>query len=170
MKIAVIDIGGTDIKHTLYDDSLHFDVKSVKSTPANAHAGVVALMKNVEDIISGFGDFDHIAVSTAGQVNLETGNITYATDNIPGYTNTNIRSILQETFNVPVTVENDVNSAALGEAFGGIMNEVYITNYIREHLNGYIMKSFQHVKIRKAMLGNAAGILGAIHKTQLENK
>lgn len=43
------------------------------------------------------------------------------------------------------------------------MNEPYITDTIREKLYGRIMYSYQKVEIKKASLGNTAGLLGVIH-------
>lgn len=123
MKIAALDIGGTAIKHCLYDGQVDFSKNTVTETPTNAEQGGKTLMNTVCEILSAMDGFDRIAVSTAGQVNPETGTIIFATDNIPGYTGTQVKSQLEGTFHVPVVVENDVNSAALGEAVYGAGKE-----------------------------------------------
>ncbi len=121
MKIAALDIGGTAIKYGLFNENgncLKFD-----KTPTNAHLGGAAVISAAENILSGLGEFDRIGVSTAGQVDPYQGKIIFATDNIPGYTGMEISKILSDKFNVPVAVENDVNSAALGEAHYGAAKE-----------------------------------------------
>ncbi len=123
MKIAALDIGGTAIKYCLYDDQCGLTKDNVSETPTNARSGGKALMQKIQAILSDMGNFNAIAVSTAGQVDPEIGSIIYATDNIPGYTGTQIKKILEETFQVPVAVENDVNAAALGEAVAGAGKE-----------------------------------------------
>ena len=44
---------------------------------------------------------------------------------------------------------------------GGVMEQPYVLEQIREKLYRHIMPSFRHVRIEKAMLGNHAGMLGA---------
>ncbi len=44
---------------------------------------------------------------------------------------------------------------------GGVMEQSYVTEQIRETLYRNIMPSFRHVKVQKTELGNRAGMLGA---------
>lgn len=113
MRIAALDIGGTSIKSGIWDGSC---VSEEREQDTLAKEGGARLMERVVEILRGYGPFDAIGISTAGQVDVGEGCIYYANDNIPGYTGTRIRRILEETFCVPVAVENDVNSAAIGEA------------------------------------------------------
>lgn len=121
MRIAAVDIGGTTVKYGVFDEN----GKCLKfaEAPTNAAAGGEKLMETVISLLDTLAPFDRIGVSTAGQVNPETGEIIFATDNIPNYTGTKVEKILSERFKVPVTVENDVNSAALGEAHFGAAKE-----------------------------------------------
>jgi len=116
MKILVFDIGGTSIKHgvCIEDTLLH-----VEETPTNAKLGGRHIVETVISLIEKETDYDAIGISTAGQVNADTGSIIYANENIPNYTGTKIRMELEEHFHVPVMVENDVNCAAMGEAIYG---------------------------------------------------
>ena len=76
-------------------------------------------MDTVMEILAGYRDFQAVGISTAGQVNTEKGMIRYANDNLPGYTGTKVRELIENNFHVPAAVLNDVNSAALGEACYG---------------------------------------------------
>jgi len=288
LKIAVLDIGGTAIKYCLYDNQFRFNKILVQEVLTNAQLGGVAVMEKAKEILSRMGSFDTIAISTAGQVNPISGSIIYATDNIPQYTGTQIKEIMEAEFHVLVIVENDVNAAALGEsAFGAgmeftdflcltygtgiggaiiinqkvyygssysaaemghiithanglactcgsrgcyeayasttalirtvkevsglklsgreifgaikqnssvesavidwihevmwglvslihifnppcIINEAFILDEIQKSINAYIMKSYQHVEIKQASLGNTAGLQGMIHLVQTQ--
>lgn len=119
MKTVVIDIGGTSVKSALFQDGQLF---SVKETPTRASLGGAHVMSLAEEIIRSYQElssFDAIGISTAGQVDPAAGKIIYANENIPGYTGMAVRDILEHTFHLPVYVENDVNAAAIGEAFFG---------------------------------------------------
>lgn len=116
MKILVFDIGGTSIKHGVcMDDRL----LSIEETPTNAKLGGRHIVETVISLIEKETNYDAVGISTAGQVNADTGSIIYANSNIPNYTGMQIRKELEERFHVPVMVENDVNSAAMGEAIYG---------------------------------------------------
>lgn len=116
MNIAVLDIGGTSIKSGIYRDGI---LQDKKETPTQANLGGAHVMERAIEILKTYDNFERIGISTAGQVDSSKGIIRYANSNIPGYTGTDIRAIISQTFGVPVAVENDVNAAALGEAFYG---------------------------------------------------
>ena len=122
MKLLVFDIGGTEIKYALCDEN--FILTDKKSVPTNAHEGGRRIIERVVEIAKTFDGVDRIGISTAGQVDSEKGSIIFATDSIPGYTGTQIKQIIESELGVPCAVENDVNSAALGEAhFGAAKGE-----------------------------------------------
>ncbi len=116
MKTAVLDIGGTAIKSGIWDGK---EIGMFREWETMASQGGKALMERAKAILRTFGTFDAIGVSTAGQVDTSAGKIQYANDNIPGYTGTPVKDILEQEFHVPVAVENDVNAAALGEMYNG---------------------------------------------------
>lgn len=116
MKLLVFDIGGTSIKYSVCIDD---ELLPVKETPTNAHLGGSHILDTLISLIEKETDYDAIGISTAGQVNANSGSIIYANSNIPNYTGLQLKEKLEERFHVPVTVENDVNSAAMGEAIYG---------------------------------------------------
>lgn len=112
MRIAALDIGGTSIKSGIWDGTQLIECREMDT---NAKEGGIRLMERAVEILESYGQFDGIGISTAGQVDTEKGSIYYANDNIPGYTGVEVQKILEDRFHVPVTVENDVNAAAIGE-------------------------------------------------------
>ncbi len=116
MRIAVVDIGGTCIKSGIWEDD---SIGEIRETDTGAGRGGVYVMQTVVEILSGYRDFQAIGISTTGQVDTDKGRILYANHNMPKYTGTDIRGIVGQAFRVPVAVLNDVNGAALGEAFYG---------------------------------------------------
>lgn len=123
MKTMVLDIGGTAIKSAIAQNGV---LSSVRETPTRASLGGAYVMSQAKEIISSYKDtyaFERIGISTAGQVNPVKGSIIYANHNIPGYTGTPVKEIMEDFFHVPVSVENDVNAAAIGEACYGAGKE-----------------------------------------------
>lgn len=119
MAVMVLDIGGTAIKSALYNDGTLTDIKE---TPTQAAQGGSHVVKRIKEIIKEYQkdySFERIGISTAGQVDPVRGEIVYANQNIPGYMGTKLKKIMEEEFHVPTKVENDVNSAAIGESVFG---------------------------------------------------
>ncbi len=116
MKIVAIDIGGTAIKHGFFENSV---LKEHSQVETNALNGGEYIFATICNIIEQYEKFEYIAISTAGQVNPKEGYIIYANENIPNYTGMRLKDRLQEKYNVKTFVENDVNAAALGEAYFG---------------------------------------------------
>jgi glucokinase len=76
-------------------------------------------LAQVIGIVSEYKKIDRIGISSAGQIDPKKGVVLHATDNIPGWTGINIKKSIEDQFNIPTSVENDVNCSALGEAFYG---------------------------------------------------
>ena len=74
-----IDIGGTEIKHGIMDETELFLAKD--KTPTEASKGGPCLLKKVAGIVREYlkvWKADGICVSTAGMVDVEKGEIFYA--------------------------------------------------------------------------------------------
>jgi glucokinase-like ROK family protein len=117
MRILCADVGGTSIKLGISDE--HGTITEFKEVPTESIKGGKYVMEKLTASLSEYKDYDFIGISTAGQVDRENGSIIYANENIPGYTGMQLKKILEEKFNKPVEVENDVNCAGLGEAHYG---------------------------------------------------
>lgn len=140
MKVMVLDIGGTSIKSAVYQDG---DLLDVRESPADARFGGRHLMEKAEDIIRNYRSeymFERIGISTTGQVDPVEGTILYANQNVPDYTGMRVRERMEAAFGRPVTVENDVNAAGIGEAvFGaGIGQRHFICMTIGTGIGGAI--------------------------------
>lgn len=116
MRTAVLDIGGTSIKSGLWDGE-RLTQRNEQATDASK--GGACVVEKALEILKGYRPFDGVGISTAGQVDSKEGYIRYANENIPGYTGTRLKDIVEVQFGVPAAVENDVNAAALGEAWFG---------------------------------------------------
>ena len=123
MKNLVFDIGGTAIKYGICENDKLLQLNEI---PTHAIMGGRYVMDTLTGLIRSIIEktqCDAIGISTAGQVDASKGSIIYANSNLPNYTGTQIRQELENTFHLPVAVENDVNSAAIGEAVYGAGQE-----------------------------------------------
>ena len=107
---AVIDIGGTSIKYGVINED--GTLLETNDRDTEAYKGGLSIIDKVKDIIHELkinNDISGICVSTAGMVCPKEGKIVYAGPTIPNYTGVEVKKILEEEFNLPCFVENDVN-------------------------------------------------------------
>lgn len=116
MRIAVIDIGGTAIKSGVY---VNGTVTEKRECPTEAEQGAAHVIERVGDIVLDCEGVEAVGISTTGQIDTLEGKVVFAGPNIPGYSGFEIKKILEGYLHLPVAIENDVNAAALGEAYYG---------------------------------------------------
>lgn len=115
-RIAVLDIGGTRIKAGLFTEGNLTQQQEIDTLAAQ---GASTVLHRATTLLAQFIPFDAIGISTAGQVDVPTGTIRYANENLPGYTGADLRGYFNKQFNVPCAVINDAYAAALGEGVCG---------------------------------------------------
>lgn len=121
-----IDIGGTSIKAGLVQPNGEVCFSTQVSTQATKGRNAVAagLVRAVEDTFRAAREQEiepsGIGIATAGAVNEHDGSIFAATDNLPGWAGFELRTFAQKQFQLPVSVVNDAQAAALSELHFGM--------------------------------------------------
>ena len=132
-----VDIGGTSIKLGIVSsdgevlarkESIYTDNNDGKSVMQSIVDSIRELLEEQKRNIS---DFSGIGVCAAGCINSNTGSVMKNGGNVPGWSHTEVCSILRDEFGLPCSLANDANCAVLGEfwkgAAQGAMNVVGIT-------------------------------------------
>lgn len=129
-----IDLGGTQIRAVRIDHTGH--VYAHERTDTAATLGPDGVIKQIELLINAVignvsrSEISGIGVGTPGPLDPFTG-VLYEAPNLPGWFNVPLKAILSERTDLPVSVGNDANVAALGEwRFGcgkGTKDFVYVT-------------------------------------------
>ncbi|MCJ8012896.1 ROK family protein [Paenibacillus sp. KQZ6P-2] len=121
MKVIGIDIGGTSIKGMVLDGSGQLLGQDKNAT--EARQGKERILENIrqllDNLLAQHQDIQGIGIGTAGRVNVQTGEIVFATDNLPGWMGSNPKAWVEEAYSLPVFVDNDANTALVGEAWLG---------------------------------------------------
>ena len=121
-----IDLGGTNTKFGLVSSKGELLWEDTRPTPARS--GRAGLLQHLEDIaiasLERASKSGHavaaIGIATAGWVDPQTGAVVYATENLPGWTGTQIAASIGGVTGKPVFVENDANALAVGEKVFGV--------------------------------------------------
>jgi predicted NBD/HSP70 family sugar kinase/putative N-acetylmannosamine-6-phosphate epimerase len=125
LRVIGIDLGGTNTKFGIVDRSGKLAWNAALPTPASGGRG--ALLDHLKEIAAqcmrAGGEAGAapaaLGIATAGWVDPHSGVVVYATENLPGWTGTQLKRELGEALHIPVAVENDANALAVAEkAFG----------------------------------------------------
>ena len=134
-SIVTIDIGGTKIAGGLVtsDGQIH----CLRHIHTEAQQGGEDVMRRVklmvEELVAEGNRIGAslrpvaIGVGTAGEVEPNSGIISFATSALPGWKGMHVKERLQTTLGLPTFVDNDANVMALGEtAFGAGRGQRYV--------------------------------------------
>jgi glucokinase len=128
--VLAVDIGGTKLAAALMTNSGQLLYRQVAPTPA--HRGALAIVSATIElcctVINSATADNHtvvaVGVGSAGQINVESGEVAYASDNLPGWSGLPLGRTLSSALQLPVTVDNDVNAMALGELHFGAGRDI----------------------------------------------
>ncbi|MGB7440434.1 MAG: ROK family protein [Coleofasciculaceae cyanobacterium] len=118
--ILALDFGGTKLTAGVTSPGNHnwYAHKRTFSPPhADASTDIKIMISLAQELLAEDKP-TAIGVSFGGPVDFTTG-IVRLSHHVPGWENMPLQKLLEEKFNVPVTVDNDANVAALGEHFLG---------------------------------------------------
>ena len=128
MNILAIDIGGTMIKYGL----VSFDGKilSTDKIETEAEKGLENILNKIDNIFKRYKENNPVgvAVSGTGQINGIIGKVIGGNPIIPNWIGANLVKILEEKYNLPAVLENDVNCVAFGEKWIGAGKD--LSNFI----------------------------------------
>ncbi|WP_192987943.1 ROK family protein [Carnobacterium mobile] len=116
MTLLAIDIGGTSIKHSIWenDELCYKDSIKTPTTWEEMKRSLIKIKETAEETFT----IDGVAFSSPGAVNQEKRIIEGASA-LPYLHNFPVYDELEAVFNCPVSFENDANCAALAEIWKG---------------------------------------------------
>lgn len=122
-QYLAFDIGGTTIKFGVVSQKGEVITNDLMATEAEKGGSAIIdkVISKAKQLLADY-HVEGIAVSTAGQVDIETGKVVGASDTIPDYVGVEVKSKIEAALHLPVTVRNDVDCAALGEQWLGNHN------------------------------------------------
>ena len=121
-----IDMGATEIKVApITRKENEIIVGRVERFPTNASLGkegIVSALRAAIASLVGEGA-DSIAIASAGDIDVNTSVITYATENLPGMIGFDFGAFCESEFGLPARAINDAHAALLGEMVYGVGKE-----------------------------------------------
>lgn len=111
---VLFDIGGTKMRVVTADRKKFIGEPVVVSTPKDFNEGMETLKRIIENLTKG-SPVEAIVGGIAGPLNAEK-TMLVKSPNIPGWVGQDIKKVLSDAYNVPISIENDSALVGLGEA------------------------------------------------------
>ncbi|NQX47868.1 ROK family protein [Paenibacillus tritici] len=120
-QVIGVDIGGTGIKGLVVDESGTVLAEAVRDTEARLGREAILgqLQGLVEELLTGHPAVEALGIASAGRINMNSGEVVYATDNLPGWQGMQLTQWAMAEFGLPAAADNDANAALLGEVWLG---------------------------------------------------
>lgn len=122
-----VDVGGTSIKSALIEvgdpcDADSYQILKFFTLPTEAVKGRDTIVDNIVKSIEQFECTDKcqaISVASAGTIDWDSGNVTFATQALPGFTGLELSKTLSQRLGRRVVAINDAVGALIGEGMLG---------------------------------------------------
>jgi glucokinase len=120
-RVIGIDVGGTKIASALVSQEGKCEELHRVATPIGQGASAIlsTIREQVKILLKTATTKGHeviaVGIGTAGQVNYNTGVITYAVGTLPDWAGTTLTQQLHASFALPTIADNDVNALAMAE-------------------------------------------------------
>lgn len=120
-QVIGVDIGGTGIKGLVTDEAGTILAEAERETEARLGREVILgqLHSLVEELLAGYPSVEALGIASAGRINADSGEVVYATGNLPGWQGVQLAQWAEAAFGRPAAADNDANAALLGEAWLG---------------------------------------------------
>jgi glucokinase-like ROK family protein len=121
-----VDIGGSSIKAGMVarDGAISLSVQLPTDANQGRNAIAAGFAAVVERVLAQAKDKKiepcGLGIASAGAMNVQDGSVFAATDNLPGWTDFNLREFAEQRFHLPTYVVNDAHAAALAELHFGL--------------------------------------------------
>lgn len=110
-KSLGIDIGGTWIRV----EKISFDRKVLGKYKIRNPQNKEKIFSIIHEILTKETDITHIGIASAGRIDVESGIVTFASENIKNWTGVNLKEEILKMVNIEPIVDNDANAATFAQ-------------------------------------------------------
>ena len=117
INIIGIDLGGTHVRAGIVSDGKLADIVSVRIPASGSEEEVLNIIyKLIAPLVN--ENIKAIGIGVPSIVDIENG-IVYDVQNIPSWKKVELKKLMEEKYQLPVSINNDANCFALGEKYFG---------------------------------------------------